>query len=148
MSKSDQKLIFDWLIYPCHRQILSTHWTLYLKQVGDESWTLLHNFSQHHKMVLLEVRGKNLGNCSAEAGFDLPGLQTLNQRALILNSKLLNNLGGHVAIVVPLYFIRAVLSRGPPGKEADTIFDIRAVLIMPRVTVCGLCLESSSPGLT
>lgn len=100
------------------------------------------------KMVLPEVRGKNLGNCSAEAGFDLPALQTLNQRALILNSKLLNNLGGHAAIVEPLYFIRAALSKGPPGKEADTIFDIRAVLIMPRVTVCGLCLESSSPGLT
>lgn len=99
-------------------------------------------------MVLLEVRGKNLGICSAEAGFDLPALQTLNQRALILNRKLLDNLGNHVAIAEPLYFIRAALSRGPPGKEVDIVIDIIAVLIMPRVTVCGLCLESSSPELT
>ena len=53
-----------------------------------------------------------------------------------------------MAIVEPLYFIRAALSRGPPGKEVDIVIDIIAVLIMPRVTVCGLCLESSSPGLT
>lgn len=98
-------------------------------------------------MVLLEVRGKSLGIRSPEAGFDLPAFQILNQRALILNRKFLSNLGGHVATVEPLYFIRTALSRGPPGREVDTIFDITAVLIMPRVAVCGLSLESSSPGL-
>lgn len=112
----------------------------------DKGCTLLHNLSQHHIVALLEVWGKNLGICSSEVGFDLPAVQILNQRPLILlNRKLLSNPAGQVAKVEPLCFITAVLSRDQPSMEVDATFGIRAILITLRVTVCGLCLESSSP---
>ena len=114
--------------------------------MGDKGCTLLRNLSQHHIVALLEVWGKNLGICSAEVGFDLPAVQILNQRPLMFfNRKLLSNPAGQVAKVEPLCFIMAALSRDQPSMEVDTTFGIRAILIMPRVTVSRLCLESSSP---
>lgn len=74
-------------------------------------------------MALLEVWGKNLGICSAEVGFDLPAVQILNQRPLILlNRKLLSNPAGQVAKVEPLCFIMAALSRDQPSMEVDATF--------------------------
>ena len=65
---------------------------------------------------------------------------------LLLSKALLGNLGGQEAKVGPLHCIRAALSWGQHGMEVDTSSGIRAILIMPWVAGCGLCLESSGPG--